>query len=74
MRNRRGALWALAFAGAAYAWQNRAKLAERFGRSNPPRTPQALPDYGEQRDRDYTDQQQDRGYQKRDPRFGGSDL
>jgi hypothetical protein len=46
-QNRRNALWALGLAGAAYLWQNRERLQQRFGRgqrgpgSSPPRL---LPD------------------------------
>jgi len=60
--NMNGALGALLMAGAAYAWKNRARLQQQFnslraqrglGTSNSSQ-PQALPDYSETEQRDFS--------------------
>lgn len=61
MRNRRGALTALLLAGAAYAWQNRDKLAQQlgslrqsYGGRGTSRNPSALPDLSGSEQRDFS--------------------
>ena len=49
-RSRRGALWALGLAGAAYLWRNRDRVQQQMGRFNRGGTQRQLPDYESNRD------------------------
>ena len=68
MRNRRGALWALLAAGAAYAWNHRDQLRQQFeslrglapGSTEPSRQPYALPDNSRIEQRDFSAPSTDR--------------
>lgn len=77
MRNKRGALWALLAAGAAYAWNHRDQLRQQFDslrgsspRSAPtPRQPYVLPDNSRLEQRDFSAPATDR-----EREFGGTKM
>ncbi|MBA3947468.1 MAG: hypothetical protein H0X37_23280 [Herpetosiphonaceae bacterium] len=54
MRRRRGALWALGLAGAAYAWTNRRKVQQQINIFSSPTPPNQLPDYGNNASNQYS--------------------
>ncbi len=72
MRNVRGALRALAVAGAAYAWRNRAQLRQQFNSLSQRRAPRQLPDY-RSTDRSLPDSSGS-VTPSRETQFGGSDV